>query len=72
MAPIDICLTLVKYSYAETESTSSPINWSHYSAVDLCVLVQGDDSSHGELSLSIVDRTTYMVLTDFPTIRRRA
>lgn len=63
MAPIDICLPLLKYSWADTESTSSPIDWSHFSAVDLCVLVQGEDTGHGKLSLSIVDRTTYKVLT---------
>lgn len=62
MAPIDLCLPLLKYSYADSDTTSSNIDWTHFSAVNLCALVQGDDISNGRLTLSIVDKTTHKVL----------
>lgn len=70
MAPIDLCLPLLKYSYADSDTTSSSIDWTHFSAVNLCVLVQGDDISNGRLTLSIVDKTTHkvlMIVTQFLT-----
>ncbi|KAL9534695.1 hypothetical protein SMMN14_01201 [Sphaerulina musiva] len=64
MAPIDLCLPLLKYSYADSDTTSSNIDWTHFSAVNLCVLVQGDDISNGRLTLSIVDKTTHKETID--------
>lgn len=60
-ATIDLCLPLAKYSYAESETVHSSVQWTHYSAAGLCLLVQGTAGGQRELSLHIIERTTVMV-----------
>ncbi|KAI5370582.1 hypothetical protein Slin14017_G014610 [Septoria linicola] len=56
--PIDLCLPLMKYSYAEADTAQDPIIWNHYTAVGLCVLLRGDNDGHGALQMDIIEKTT--------------
>ncbi|GIZ39584.1 hypothetical protein CKM354_000296300 [Cercospora kikuchii] len=71
-ATIDLCLPLAKYSYAESEKVHSSVQWTHYSAAGLCLLVQGTAGGHGELSLHVVERTTVMESLDIARYVDRA
>ncbi|KAF2209376.1 hypothetical protein CERZMDRAFT_100578 [Cercospora zeae-maydis SCOH1-5] len=63
-AAIDLRLPLVKYSHAESETVRSSVQWTHYSAAHLCLLVRGAAVANGELSLHVVDRNTVMESMD--------
>lgn len=59
--PIDLCLPLMKYSYAEADTAQDSIIWNHYTAVGLCLLLRGDNDGHGVLQMDIVEKMTTKV-----------
>ncbi|KAM3415375.1 hypothetical protein BST61_g8902 [Cercospora zeina] len=71
-AAIDLRLPLAKYSHAESETVRSSVQWTHYSAAHLFLLVRGAAGTNGELTLHIVERTTVMESVDIARYANRA
>ncbi|EME50114.1 hypothetical protein DOTSEDRAFT_20500 [Dothistroma septosporum NZE10] len=72
---IDICLPLVKYSYAiGCDKSTNSIPWDHLSAVDLFVVIkgQGTNNGTGPLVMNIIHATKVLEKVDIDQYIERA
>lgn len=59
----DMCVAVVKYSYASGVRADNTIPWTHIIASDVYLLLKGEDThiQNGKLSMHVVQRNSVLV-----------
>lgn len=57
----DLCLSILKYSYATGQSSDNTIPWTHLAASNLFLIVKADKENDADLTMRVVQGSSVLV-----------